>query len=109
MGQPTKVDWITPPFVEARSPETAPYVVHIDRFGNIVTNIRHDVPGVDMRRLKLKIGRRLVRSWVDTYKAIKPGEICLIPGSTGLVEIVMKERSAAAYLRVKLTSRLEIQ
>lgn len=109
MGLPTKVDWITPPFVEARSPETTPTVLHIDRFGNIVTNIRHDVPGVEIRRLSLKIGRRHVRSWVDTYKAIKPGEICMIRGSSGLVEIVMKERSAASYLRVRPYSLLQIQ
>jgi S-adenosyl-L-methionine hydrolase (adenosine-forming) len=109
MGTPTTLDWISSPFVEAGSPETTPGVLHIDRFGNIVTNIRNTFPGVESRRLTLGITGRHITSWADAYEEIGRGEICMIPGSSGLVEIVMKERSAAAFLGVKRSSRVQIR
>jgi S-adenosyl-L-methionine hydrolase (adenosine-forming) len=109
MGNTMKVDWTSSPFVDARCPETTPSVLHIDRFGNIVTNIRVDLPAVQSRNLTLRIRGRHITCWADNYQEIRIGRLCMIPGSSGLVEIVMKERSAAAFLGVKQYGVMQIQ
>jgi S-adenosylmethionine hydrolase len=84
-------------------------VLHIDRFGNVVTNIRSDVRGVRSRRLTVQAGRRRVRTWAENYESIAPDKASLIVGSGGLVEIVMNQRSAAAHLKLKEADRLLLE
>jgi len=80
-------------------------VLHVDDFGNIVTNIRAE----EGERFKAALGsapvlevgdRRLTVQFVRTYTDIsKRGLGCLI-GSHGFLEIAMKMRSAAKAIRV---------
>jgi S-adenosylmethionine hydrolase len=109
LGSRTHVDWVTAPFVEKKSPETKAMVLHIDRFGNVVTNIRSDVRGVRSRRLMVQAGRRRVQTWAENYESIAPDKASLIVGSGGLVEIVMNQRSAAAHLKLKEADRLLLE
>ncbi|MCX6141770.1 MAG: SAM-dependent chlorinase/fluorinase [Ignavibacteriales bacterium] len=109
LGPKTHVDAGQSPFVEREFPGTSATVLHVDRFGNVVTNIRSDLPGVRSRLLALKTGKRLVQTWVKDFKSIPPGKACLIVGSSGLVEIVMNRRSAASYLGLKQTDTLHLE
>ena len=109
LGPRTHMDVAQSPFVERAFPETTARVLHVDIFGNVVTNIRSDLPGVRSGLLALKTGKRLIQTWATNYESIPAGKACLIVGSSGLVEIVMNRRSAASCLGLKQTDALHLK
>ena len=67
-------------------------ILHVDRFGNLVTNFQpEDLPD----RFLLTVGRARVQTLRQSYMEAKTGEIFAIAGSSGFVEISMKQASAA--------------
>jgi len=109
LGVKTHLNRVQSPFVAEESPDTNAKVLHVDKFGNIITNIRSDMPGVRSRFLRLRAGKRRLQTWAENYESIAVGKACLIVGSSGLVEIVMNRRSAASYLAVKQNDRLHLE
>lgn len=71
-------------------------VVHIDRFGNLITNISRDLlqPGQVVRLVEREA--RIV----DTYGTAAPGELVALINSDRLLEIAVRDGSAAAALNV---------
>ena len=109
LGRKTAVDWIDPPFVKSLSSGSKAKVLHIDRFGNVITNIRADLPAVRNRSLRIRIGNRVVTTRVENYVSMIPQKPCLIVGSSGLVEIAMTQRSAALFLSVDQSDTLRLE
>ena len=109
LGAKTRVILGQSPFVARESPETKAKVLHVDKFGNIITNIRNDVPGVRSHLLTLRVGKRQIKTWTENYESVARGKACLMVGSSGLVEIVMNRRSAASYLGLKQADPLLLQ
>jgi S-adenosylmethionine hydrolase len=71
-------------------------VLHVDRFGNIVTSLRAaDFLG---QGLSLAIGRRRISTLVRHYAECSPGRLFLIEGSAGYIEISMNRGSAAGRI-----------
>jgi S-adenosyl-L-methionine hydrolase (adenosine-forming) len=71
-------------------------VIAIDRFGNAVTNLTvagRSVQAVDVAGRSLPL--------VATYGEAEPGAPCALVGSTGLLEIAVREGSAAAQLTLR--------
>lgn len=73
-------------------------VLHCDRYGNIVTNIKNDVFN-SLRGIRIK--KSLVVEKVKYYAEGKKNTLSLIRGSSGLVEIVMREESAFRKLKTE--------
>lgn len=73
-------------------------ILSVDRFGNLVTNLR---PGDISGTFKLLAGQREITALRATYGEASPGELIVIPGSAGFLEIAMKGGSAAATLNMK--------
>jgi S-adenosylmethionine hydrolase len=67
-------------------------VLHIDRFGNVITNLR---PGTEKR--------------VATYAEGPPGELFVIEGSSGYLEIALNRGSAAERLGIGVGSVLPVE
>ena len=95
-------DWtrIALPSVEHEGESLVGEVIHIDRFGNLMTNIRlDDVPvhvvieGIDV-------------PGVATYSVVAPGALCALIGSTGRLEIAVNGGSAAARLTLGRGARV---
>jgi S-adenosylmethionine hydrolase len=76
-------------------------VVHVDRFGNLVTNIdRRAWPGDVINRLDVAVsGYRTVRL-VSTYAEAGPGEVVALFGGTDRLEIAVRSGNAAEALGV---------
>ena len=74
-------------------------VIHVDRFGNAVTNL------LAARGGTVEVGRRLL-PLRRTYADVGPGEFIALTGSTGLIEIARREGSAAASLDLARGSRV---
>ena len=71
-------------------------VLHVDRFGNVITNFSvAQFPDLSERRFEMVGGARRSETWARTYASCPDGVLCLIPGSSGYYEISMKEGSAA--------------
>jgi len=68
------------------------HVAHVDRFGNLVTNLAEkDFAATSMRFAPDRIARR-----VATFDDGADDEVVLLPGSSGLLELVVNGGSAAA-------------
>jgi S-adenosylmethionine hydrolase len=66
-------------------------VVHIDGYGNLVTNLPAD--GLPERYVVSLAGRRIEPR--PHYQAVGPGELLALIGSSGLLEISVRDGSAA--------------
>ncbi len=69
-------------------------VQHIDRFGNVITNLR----AAESPNAALSIRGIAINSHASNYAAMPKGELFLIEGSSGLLEISEREASAASRL-----------
>jgi S-adenosylmethionine hydrolase len=73
-------------------------IMHIDRFGNLITNFRSgNLPA----RFTLEAGRTTVAKHLRYYDQAVPGQLFTLFGSSGLLEISLRQASAAAFLGVK--------
>jgi len=73
-------------------------ILSVDHFGNLITNLK---PEDVSRSPKIRAGRKEVTVFRKTYGEGKKGEIFVVPGSTGYLEIVVREGSAASLLNLK--------
>ena len=73
-------------------------ILAVDPFGNLITNLKPgDLPG----SFKMLAGQKEITSLRKTYGEAAPGEIFIVPGSTGYLEISMRSGSAATTLNLK--------
>jgi S-adenosylmethionine hydrolase len=88
-------DYLRPPFETPR--QTGPRtwvgrILKIDHFGNVVTNFHVDeFPDFE----ELTIGRSKARRLVESYTEGCPGEMLVIAGSAGYLEVSLNQGSAA--------------
>jgi S-adenosyl-L-methionine hydrolase (adenosine-forming) len=75
-------------------------VVHVDRFGNLVTSIRADSLAGLGAGTRVRVAGRLLRL-VGTYGDLGYGEVGALRGSSGRLEIAAREASAAAMLKAR--------
>lgn len=75
------------------------HVIHIDRFGNIVTNITVDEAGPGF---KLEIAGNSITEFRQFYAGAEPDRPFAIAGSAGFIEISINGGSAARKLGVPI-------
>jgi S-adenosyl-L-methionine hydrolase (adenosine-forming) len=94
------------PMVELRGDSLHGRIIHIDRYGNLVTNVSEAILrgflGDRARGMTLYVGEQAVRELVDHYAQGKPGELVTLLGSSGLLEIAEREGSAAKLLSAEV-------
>jgi S-adenosylmethionine hydrolase len=85
-------------------------ILHVDRFGNMVTNFRpEDIPGLaEGRAFEMALGPYQVAHIARSYAECPPGEPFLIVGSSGYLEISMNQASAARTLGFAAGAPVEI-
>ena len=86
------------------------WVVHIDRYGNCVTNVPEALlaPGGRPRRLKCYVGTAILDGIHDTYGDVPPGEPLALVGASGHLEIGVRDGDAAALLDIRKGSRVSL-
>jgi S-adenosyl-L-methionine hydrolase (adenosine-forming) len=94
---PLRLSW---PTVRAVAGAVAGAVLHVDRFGNLVTSIRAETLQElgDAARIRLA-GRPL--PLVGTYGELEPGQAGALVGSSGRLEVAVREGSAAALFKAR--------
>jgi S-adenosyl-L-methionine hydrolase (adenosine-forming) len=93
------------PMVEFVGDTLAGRVIHVDRFGNLITNISRAalydfLAPLPLDRALVSLGERHVRL-VSHYAEGEPGELLALVGSSGLLELALREGHAAAKLAVQ--------
>lgn len=73
----------------------------VDRFGNIITNFRlSDFPWLATNPFVFTVGFEQLAALAANYATCEYGELYAIPGSSGFIEIILREASAAKRLGV---------
>jgi S-adenosylmethionine hydrolase len=95
-------DYVRPPFEKPQRAGENTWtgcVLKVDRFGNVITNFRErDFPGLRDGGFTAAAGSASITSLARTYRERKPGEVFLIAGSSGYLEISAAESSAASSI-----------
>jgi S-adenosylmethionine hydrolase len=94
------------PFIEANDKGFyTGYVMYIDSFGNLITNIRAE------RKLigTIKMNDYLIPQLSKTFADVKQGEIVAYVGSSGLVEIAIRNGNAAKKLEADYLTKFSLQ
>jgi S-adenosylmethionine hydrolase len=74
-------------------------ILKIDRFGNIITNFHAaDFPDLERRNVAMVIGPRQIEALAHNYAECGPGELFMIVGSSGYVEVSVSQGSAARQI-----------
>jgi S-adenosylmethionine hydrolase len=82
-------------------------IVHVDRFGNLITNLPVScIPANG--RFVLRIASIELRDAAASYSAIRPGQSALVAGSSGYIEIAANQDSAARLLGLGVGARVEL-
>jgi S-adenosylmethionine hydrolase len=93
------------PQPEAQSTGTwSGQVLHIDRFGNLVTNFRH----VNADAHVIVAGHHIA-GLSHTFSDVAPGKLVAYMGSSGYLEIAVREGHAAIELGMDVGDPLQIQ
>ena len=98
---PAVPDWVDipwpPPTQSARRIEGE--VLAIDRFGNLISNIGGSEPGTEERgAVRICCGGHTIERVVRTYGDVGVGAVLALVGSSGLVEIAVRNGNAAHRL-----------
>jgi S-adenosylmethionine hydrolase len=76
-------------------------VIHLDHFGNATTNIGYDLLRTDAPR-RIRVKGRNVGKLLRTYFDVEPGKALALIGSSGLLEIAVRDGSAEKALRLRV-------
>ena len=95
------LDWPQPVAVKAGTAEGQ--ILHIDRFGNLITNfsrpyVRELTGGSDFY---VRCAGKSINQVVPSYAYAKPGHLCSVFGSSNFLEIAVAGGSAARVLKAK--------
>jgi len=83
------------------------HILHIDSFGNLITNIKSDDLPQTKRTITIEVGNHLISGLSRTY-AQGRGLLALI-GSSGYLEVSLKGGSACALLNAEVGNEVKIR
>ena len=94
---PTPVEWGEPMIGEA---EVEGEVIHIDRFGNAITNVMRETLETrgPVDKWTIEAGETTIDSIELTYGRVRAGEVLALSGSSGFIEIAINQGNAASEL-----------
>jgi S-adenosylmethionine hydrolase len=84
------------------------HVLHVDRFGNLITDIRREVL-TDTEHAQVEIGGRVINGIALTYAMAHKGALLALIGSAGHLEIAVREGDAAALLGATIGTQVVVK
>jgi len=88
-------------------------ILHVDRFGNLISDIEYpmtDDQSPDRRsRVAVWVGKDRIAGVIRTYSDVAPGELVAYVGSSGHLEIAVRDGSAATRLGVGVGDAVRVE
>jgi len=85
-------------------------ILKVDRFGNLITNIHiSQFEGIKTRAFELRVGQERIHRLALTYAETEIGEMFVIVGSSGYLEIAANQASVAARLGFSAGAQVELE
>ncbi len=86
------------------------WIIHIDRFGNLVTNLSEQLINetIGDRDIKIYAGNTILKELVDTFGDVEEGEPAAYIGSAGMLEIGVNKGDARTLLGIQKGSSISI-
>jgi S-adenosyl-L-methionine hydrolase (adenosine-forming) len=81
-------------------------IVHVDHFGNIVTNFPAKLSSELVNGFEVRLGEYGVSQYFQDYSTSRVGEVFLITGSSGYLEISSRQANAASRLGISIADKL---
>ena len=81
-------------------------VLRIDKFGNIITNLKRCDLRTDFR---IHVGGLVIMRLCANFSEAEPGEFFAVEGSTGYIELSLNQGSAASRLNVGVGAEIELE
>jgi S-adenosylmethionine hydrolase len=81
-------------------------IIHIDGFGNLVTNISADL--LKRKVTKIVVGRREIKRIARSYFDIPVKQVGALVGSSGFLEIAANQQSAQKILKSKIGTSVKV-
>jgi S-adenosyl-L-methionine hydrolase (adenosine-forming) len=105
---PRIVDFLKPPFPvpRPRDGRLLGTVLRIDKFGNIITNLRLKDLG---REFSITVAGVPITKLYGSFYEAAPGEFFAIEGSAGFIELALNQDSAAERLKVGRGAEIEVE
>lgn len=91
----------------AESGSCTAQVIHIDQFGNATTNVGHEALKSFAGKV-IRVRNRTVGKLRRTYWDVAPGRPLALIGSSGLLEIAVRDGSAAQALKLKIGDEVRV-
>ncbi len=79
------------------------WVVHIDHYGNLITNISEDMVRkmAGTHAVKVYAGSTIIKKLSETFADVAEGEASAVIGSSGMLEIIVNKGNASRFLSVE--------
>jgi adenosylmethionine-8-amino-7-oxononanoate aminotransferase len=87
---------------------TVGHIIHIDHFGNATTDVSASAVEPSPRA-EIHLGPRNLGSLKRTYMDVAPGQALPLVGSSGLLEIAVRDGSAAALLGLRVGDEVHLR
>lgn len=86
------------------------WVLHIDRFGNLITNLTQELieDHLEKKHVKIYVGNTMLNKIVTTFGDVEDGEPAAFIGSSGNLEIGINKGNAARMLSVDKGAQISI-
>lgn len=111
LGPPAEMRGLTLPLARRAGNELRGEVLHVDHFGNLVSNVPTEWVPSGTHALQVRIGRsrfvRLPRS--SSYEALGPGRPGILGSSFGTLELAVAEGRAADRFRARAGTPLRFR
>lgn len=112
LGEPI-TDYVRLPFAKPASIADKIWngtILKVDRFGNLITNFDSQSFGhIAEHAFEMRIGWSVVSRVASNYAAMPPGELFVIAGSAGLLEVSVNQASAAQMLHARAGDSIELR
>jgi len=102
----SKLEKLKLPAVKEYPQKLVGEIIHIDNFGNLVTNVRRAELG-DRQISRIKLKTKSIQNLSETFSDVKPGEGVAYVGSSGYVELGINRGNAAIKLKAKIADKVE--
>ncbi len=86
------------------------WVIHIDRFGNLISNITSSLieEAVGSSNIRIYVGNTILDELVNTFGSVSDGEPAAYIGSSGTLEVAINKGNAREMLGVEKGAQISI-